>query len=139
MNPFDIQSYIPQRAPFVMINEVVYSDEQLTRSSFIIPHDGLFLKKGDFSEAGLVENMAQTAGAGNGYRYKKAGERAPGGYIAAIKNLIVHSLPKAGDKIITETMQLNSIMNVHVVTACVYLDEILIASCELRIFLQKVV
>src|ERR1700759_4501552 len=95
----DILSYIPQRAPFIMIDEIVSAGEHSTTSVFTITADNLFVVDGAFSESGMVENMAQTAGAGVGFRRQTAGLPLQSGYIAALKNVVVHALPKINDTI----------------------------------------
>ena len=53
-----------------MVDKLLYADETTTRSSFIIPADNVFVMDGIFQEAGLMENMAQTAAARAGYMAK---------------------------------------------------------------------
>jgi 3-hydroxymyristoyl/3-hydroxydecanoyl-(acyl carrier protein) dehydratase len=63
----DITSLIPQKYPFVMVGKLLLVDETLTKSSFVIKSDNLFVKNGFFQEAGLMENIAQTAALRAGY------------------------------------------------------------------------
>lgn len=137
MTQTEITAYIPQRAPFVMVDEVLQADEQITRTNFTIREGHLFVNDGHFIEPGLVENMAQSAGSGTGYRYQQKGERVPVGYIGAIKKLKIDKLPRVGDTITTEVSIGHTIMNVHMVTARVFLQGEEIASCELKIFEEK--
>ena len=61
MNPRALE-YIPQRDPFFMIDDVVFAEGNITRTTLAIKDDNLFVSGGLFSEPGLIENMAQTAG-----------------------------------------------------------------------------
>ena len=62
----NILDFIPQRHPFVMVDELVSVDDSRTVSSFYITQHTLFSESGEFYEAGLIENMAQTVAAGAG-------------------------------------------------------------------------
>ncbi len=132
----DVTQYIPQRAPFVMIDEIITAEEHLSKTSFTVRKGHLFVDNGKFTEAGLVENMAQTVAAGAGYRGTENGEKVSVGYIGALKNLKIDKLPSVGDTITTEVSFLHHIANVHVVQGRVYLGEEEIAGCEMKIFIQ---
>ncbi len=128
--------YIPQRPPFVMIDEIVSVDKQHTTTTFTILPDNIMVDNGVFTEGGLVENMAQTAGAGTGYIAMEAGKPTPMGYIAALKNVTVHALPKINDTIRTEILFGQTVMNFHQVKGRVLAGEQEIASCEFKIFVN---
>ncbi len=127
-------TYIPQRPPFVMISEVVSADEGLTQTTFTIPENNLFVVNGYFTEPGLIENMAQTAGAGTGYRAFHEGKPQPMGYIAALKNVNILALPKANETIVTEATFLQQSLSFHLVKGSVLSDGREIANCEFKIF-----
>lgn len=132
----EIIAYIPQRYPFVMVDEVVQADEKLSKTTFLVNEGHLFVEDGCFTEPGLVENMAQTAAAGTGYRYQMIGETVPIGFIGALKNLKVHKLPVIGDVLETEIEILHKVLSVYVVEARVSVGGELVASCEMKIFEQ---
>ena len=69
-----------------------------------------------FQEAGLLENMAQTAALGAGYLAKAENRPVVSGYIAAVNNLEVFGLPGVGDELITEVKIENHIFNVTVIS-----------------------
>ena len=133
----DITAYIPQRAPFVMVGAIDGADLQTSKTTFTILPDNIFVDNGFFTEPGLVENMAQTAAAGTGYRCQAEGKEVPVGYIGALKNLVIHELPRVGDTIQTEITFQHQVLNVHVVQGNIWMDGRHIASCELKIFLQE--
>ena len=64
---------------------------------------------GKFTEAGLMENIAQTAAAGAGYVMLQSDEEVAIGYIGAVKNLEVVALPNVGDIINTSVSIINNI------------------------------
>ena len=137
MSQENILPYIPQRPPFVMIDEIVSADDALSKTTFTIREGHLFVSDGVFTEPGLVENMAQTAAAGTGYKAQQDGKPAPVGFIGALKNLKVNTLPKVGDTLTTEVIFKMQVMNAHIVESIIKVNDEEMASCELKIFLQQ--
>ena len=129
--------YIPQAAPFEMIDHLISANETEAITHFTIRENHLFVDKGTFTEPGLIENMAQTAAAGTGYFAAQNNQPAPVGFIGAIKNFEVIKLPKIGDVIQTTTEVLHTVMNATVVQAYVYLNNEKIAAAEFKIFLEN--
>lgn len=127
-------AYIPQRDPFFMIDEVIFAEGDITRTTLEITPGNLFVTNGHFTEPGLIENMAQTAGAGTGYRAIKGNKPTPMGYIAALKNVNILSLPKVNDTITTEAVFLQTMLNFHLVKGKVMVGDKEIANCEFKIF-----
>lgn len=135
--PANILSYIPQRPPVVMVDELVYSDERISRSVFLVKEDNIFVEDGLFKEPGLAENIAQTAAARAGYISFSQETPVQLGYIGAIKNLEIFFLPKAGDQLITEIIIENQIFNVTLITGTVRCREMPAARCEMKIFINQ--
>ena len=90
LNTEQVVSLIPQKAPFVMIDELISSDETSSTSGLTITEDNIFSQDGEFIEPGLLENIAQTGAIRAGYMFSKLKEEddslePPVGYIGAIK------------------------------------------------------
>jgi len=132
----DILTYIPQRPPMVMVDSLIEATEKLIVSSFTILDNNIFLKDGIFQEEGIIENIAQTAAAGVGY--KQVIQKLPVklGYIAAIKNLRINYLPQVNSTLETTVEVVNEIMEVTIVKGVVSENGQPIADCELRIFVN---
>ncbi len=131
-----IASLIPQRPPFVMIDELLYCDDAAARSSFRVAAGNIFVCGGRFSEPGLVENMAQTAAARSGYQAAAEKKIPPIGYIGDVKNLEIVELPKINDLLETEIRIENQIFDVTVVSCKVWCNKKLLAQCEMKIFIS---
>ncbi|QEC65610.1 3-hydroxyacyl-ACP dehydratase [Mucilaginibacter ginsenosidivorans] len=130
----DIIPLIPQKPPFVMVGRLMSSDENLTRSSFVIPENNVFVKKGLFQEAGLMENIAQTAALRAGYIAQSENKPVAVGYIGAVSKFEVFDLPKTGDEIVTEISVQNQVFDIAVLSGKVWLGENLMAQCEMKVF-----
>lgn len=127
---------IPQAFPFVMIDELLDTDDRQTRTSFLVKEGHLFVAGGVFTEPGLMENMAQTAAAGEGYLADKEGKAPPVGFIGAIKNWTLDHCPPVGSTLMTTINKRNKIGNAQLVTATVTEGDRVLASAEFTIFLQ---
>ncbi len=130
--------FIPQGPPFEMVDAIVSTSNEATRTQFLITESNIFTNnEGFLSEAALTENMAQTAAAHTGYIAHQQNELPPVGFIGAIKNLIVHQLPKVGDTIFTDMQFITQIGNVHIVQTTITCNNQVVASAEFKIFLQE--
>jgi predicted hotdog family 3-hydroxylacyl-ACP dehydratase len=128
---------IPQKPPFVMVGKLLSTDEINTRSSFHINGDNVFVKDGLFQEAGLMENIAQTAALRAGYVAKTENKPVAVGYIGAVSNFEIFYLPKVNDEIETEITVENQIFDVTVLSGKVWQNENLLAQCEMKLFISK--
>lgn len=130
----NILSMIPQRPPFVMVDELISCDETCTRTTMLVNDENILVYNGELSEAGLIENIAQTAAAGAGYAANMLGQPVLTGYIGAIKNVEIFLLPKTGDTITTEVIVENKIFDVTIISGSVKCADKLLATCEMKIF-----
>jgi len=133
----DILALIPQKPPFVMVDRLVYSDDNVTRTSFIVPEYNVLVSDGKFTAAGLMENMAQTAAAGEGNLARIEERPIDIGFIAGVKDLEIFELPSIGEELTTEVKFETRLLNAAIVTGKVYRNEDLIAQCEMKIFINK--
>lgn len=133
----DILTLIPQRPPFVMIGSLLYYDEILTRTGFTIDEGNIFIANGKFTEPGLVENIAQTAAARAGYIAKLENKLVQVGYIGSVKNLEIYNLPAVNDDLVTEVTMEYQVFEVSIIKGKIWCRNVLMAQCEMKIFIQK--
>lgn len=133
----NISSLIPQKPPFVMLSKLLYVDETKARSSFFINADNVFVKNNIFQEAGLLENIAQTAALRAGYMAKSENKPGAVGYIGAVKDFEIFGLPKVNDEIITEITIEDQVLDVTIFSGKVWHNENLLAKCEMKVFIRK--
>ena len=128
---------IPQKLPFVMVGKLLHTDEICTRSSFVINADNVFVKDGLFQEAGIMENIAQTAALRAGYVAQSENKPVAVGYIGAVSHFEILDLPKAGDEIETGIWVENQIFDITVLSGKVWHNEKLLAQCEMKLFISN--
>lgn len=133
----NILSLIPQRPPFVMIDELIESGEDNTRTRFQVRADNIFVEDGKLMEPALVENIAQTAAARAGYITQKENLPVLIGYIGAIKDLQVFDLPKISDTLDTEIIIKTQVFDVTLISGTVSCNGKVLAECEMKIFIIK--
>lgn len=134
----NITDLIPQKFPFVMIDQLDFSDETTTRCSLIVRDENIFVVDGIFREAGLIENIAQTAAARVGYIAATQKQDVPVGFIGAIRNLEIFSLPHTGDVLETEVKILNTVFDVTIISGCIRSRNKILANCEMKIVLNPI-
>jgi predicted hotdog family 3-hydroxylacyl-ACP dehydratase len=130
----DIIPLIPQKPPFVLVDQLLFADEDITRSSFTVKADTIFVKDNHFQEAGLLENIAQTAALRAGYFAHTENKPVKLGYIGAVKDLEIFGLPKVGNELLTEITIIDTIFDVTVIAGKVLHKGQLLAQCEMKVF-----
>ena len=133
----NIQTLIPQRPPFVMIDKLLSFSENTTTTGFSIKEDNIFVENSLFKEPGLIENIAQTAAARAGYVSQTENKPVLVGYIGAISSLQVLLLPKTGDELITEITIENQIFDVTLISGKITCNGQPVAQCKMKIFISQ--
>lgn len=118
-----------------MIDELTSCDETVIQTRFKIKPENIFVENGKFTEAGLVENIAQTAAARAGHVATLENKPVQVGYIGAIKNLVIYALPFVNDELVTEVIIENQIFDVMLINGKVSCNTRLLAQCEMKIFI----
>lgn len=132
----NIQKLIPQRPPFVMIDNLISADESGFSSNFELRDEVLLRQDQLVSESTITEHVAQTCAAGFGYLGQKEQAGEPKiGYIGAVTKLKVHQLPKLGDVLETKVAILQNFENIHLVQGNVFVNETEIFTCQMKIVL----
>jgi len=133
----NILQYIPQRPPFVMVDELLAFSENSSKTGFTVQQENILVMDGYLQEPGLLENIAQTAAAHAGAIAKKNNQPVKVGYIGTVKNFTVKELPPVHSKIETTIILQNRVFDVSLVTGSVIYEGREIASCEMKIFIIK--
>lgn len=137
VNSDTILQYIPQRPPIVLISRIYKCDEASVITGFDIIDEHILTQNGKLTESGIIENMAQTAASMAGYEAVINKSQPRVGFIANVKNLVINYLPESGNEILTEVKAKTQVMNVSIIEASSYCNDKLVATCEMKIFLQE--
>lgn len=133
----DVLRFIPQRPPMVMVDGLLANEELESKSTFKLTEKNIFICDGFFTEAGLIENIAQTAALKAGFEAHQKGEKVKTGFIGAVKKFKLHQLPKVGQSLITTIKPTHNFGNISLVKGEVWSNSLLMAEAELTIFTQE--
>lgn len=130
-----IQQFLPQQPPFVMVDRLVEISDKGGVTELRILADNIFVDNGEFSSAGLLENMAQSCAARIGYINCASGGSVKNGVIGDIRNFNVARNPKCNDVIRTYITIDEEIFNFTLATLQTKIGEEVIASASIKIAL----
>lgn len=119
-----------------MVDKLVQCEETRATTSFVVAKGNVMVSGGEFTEGGLMENVAQTAAAGASYNARNSGETVSG-YIVAVRNFEVFTLPKVNDVLTTTVEKVGRVSNMNMVSGTVSCNNVLLAKCEMSIFEGK--
>jgi hypothetical protein len=119
-----------------MVDQLVEASESHAVSNFLITDQNIFVIDKVFIEAGLIENVAQTAALQSGYWCHQLGVAVRPGFIAAIKNLKIDRMPAIGSSIVTEIRITNMVLDAIIIQASIRQEDRLICTCEMRVFIK---
>ncbi len=132
-----ILQYIPQRYPMVMVDSYYGREGDASYTGYTPAEDSLFCEGGFFQETGIIEHIAQSAAVCAGVEFIEKGEEIPVGFIGAVSKFEVVKLPSVGKTLQTTTREVQKFMDVSLVSSVVEIEGEVIATGELKIFLQK--
>lgn len=132
-----VESLIPQKAPFVMVDKLLLFEENKIIAGLSISSDNIFTSNNYFQEAGLVEHMAQSVALYTGYQFYLKNEPAPTGYIGSIKTININRLPKLDENIVTTVSVLQEFMGVTLVDISSEINGEVIAKSQMKTVLAS--
>jgi 3-hydroxyacyl-[acyl-carrier-protein] dehydratase len=131
-----IQSVIPQRPPFVMVDNLIMATPELCETDFTVREDNIFVKENRLQEPALIENIAQTCAAGFGYVNSANDSKGLLGFIGGINKVIVHELPEVNSLISTKVEVIYKLQNIYSVKGENFCEGRKLLECELKIVLM---
>jgi predicted hotdog family 3-hydroxylacyl-ACP dehydratase len=134
----NLTAFIPQKHPFVFISSLEEVIENSCRTKFHFSADHQLCEHGKLSAAGLLENMAQSAGCKIGYDDFQKGKKHAVGFIGEVRDFVFTRLPQAGEELSTEIIIENKVFGtVTVMKGRILVKEEEIASCKMKVFFQE--
>jgi hypothetical protein len=126
----------------VMVDSLLAHKGSKTLTGFSIEEGNIFVSGGVFSEAGIIENMAQSAALRIGWiamleNTTEGDFKPPIGVIGSVKNYKLYRLPIVNSKLETEIRVQTEIFNATMIKAMVTTDGDLLAEAELKIFITR--
>lgn len=130
-----ITRYIPHRPPFVLVDTLYSCGVDGAVAGFHVT-DNPMVFNGFFTEAGLIEHMAQSVALRAGWLGSQPGQAAAFsmGYIAGIKNARIYQLAPVGATILTRVRILINLGNMVLIDVDSHVGGQLLAECQLQLF-----
>ena len=138
LRQIDVHELLPQQEPFVMIGKLTHLDSTLTITETVVEAGNIFVDDGRLSASGMMENIAQTCAARIGYVNKyilKKGIQL--GFIGAVRNFEVKSLPKMGDTLVTRVEVKEEIFGMTLANATIESNGVQLVSTEMKIAVKE--
>ena len=136
-NQDSVKDLIPQKAPFVMVHELVAYTKETLQAKFTVNNKNIFVYNNHFQESGIIEHMAQSVALHTGYQYFLMNKPAPTGYLGSIKNIVITRLPKLNEVLDTTVAILQEFMGITLVEIEVKINDELIAKGQMKTVLAK--
>lgn len=138
LSKIDIHELLPQQEPFVMVGSLVKIDERITVTQSEVKGNNIFVDGNFLSASGLVENIAQTCAARIGYVNKYILKKdIQLGFIGAIRNMEIKSLPAVGDVIETTVDVIEEVFGMTLANARVMCNGKTLATTEMKIAIKE--
>ena len=131
----DIKRLIPQRDPFMMVDEFEQQDENTARTALTVSRAIYFmLPDGMISPTGLIEHIAQSCSALAASKVNS--DTAPIGMIVEVKNFCCHRRPQVNEQIHTVVTFGFSFGNMTLAHGVSTIGEETVAEVDLKIYMQ---
>lgn len=134
----DIKDLLPQRAPILMVDELLEVNGEEAQTSFTVRPGNFFLdEEGRLEASGVIEHIAQSASAFAGYTALLTGAtKPPVGYIGEVKNFRCHHCPQTGDELRTIVRLGPEVEGVMLLSGETRIGEKIVAETQMKIFIQ---
>lgn len=133
----DITRYIPQRDPILMVDALEeVADDECTTSLTVRPGNFFLDEDGMLAEAGLVENIAQSASAFVGYK-AVCNHATPGvGFIGEVKRFRCLRRPAVGERLTTTISMGPAVGDVTIIKGEARVNDEVVAETQMKIAME---
>ncbi len=142
-----IQEFLPHRPPMLMVNTLEHLSLEDVITQFTIQPSDVFVENGQFVEAGLIENAAQTCSAivGQSFFFDTNNQLRTDvkvvGFISGMKKITIHSLPKVHSTITTKAHLLSRFdteeYSICAMSCKTFEKEILLFEAEINLVIRE--
>ena len=147
VSALDVLTLIPQRPPFVMVDRLLSCDLTDSETMLTLREDNVFMDDGEFSAAGIMENMAQSCAARIGCinmmrseMAQQGGQTMTGhtiGVIGDIRDCVILRQPRLGETLHTHIQIIEQMMNLTLTELTTRVEGETIATARLKIALAE--
>ena len=130
---------MPHRAPMLLLDRLESFSLDGAKGIMDICEGNPFLRPdGMLERVAYAEILAQCFAAGAGALQNQSGEKtAAWGYLAALRDVVVHSDARVGQRLVAEVRVVARLGGVTVVEGEVYTNVLLLASGQFKVFIPQ--
>ncbi|MEO8416749.1 MAG: hypothetical protein ABI472_23995 [Ginsengibacter sp.] len=128
-----IEFYIPQRAPFIMIDNLLEATTETFKTNFWVLPDNIFVENGLLREYALIENIAQSSSVGLALTKMPAKKKPVEGIIGGISKLKLYDLPRVNDIIYTIVTLIVQLENMYLLKGENFVNGKMLLECEIKL------
>lgn len=138
----NIHRYLPHKEPMLMVDGIREITAEGVVCEYFISPESVFLEEGLLSEAGMIENAAQTASCivAQSYFLEQV-ENEVIGFISSIRRVHLFAQPATGDTLVTKAELLSRFDSENYSTCRVlcrtFREEMLLLEGEINLFIQE--
>ena len=129
----EIENYIPQREPFIMVDNLVNATSEKFETDFRVLPGNIFVENGVLREFALIENIAQSSSVGLAITMMNIEKKNVDGFIGAISKLKLYDLPSVNDTIYTIVNLMAQFENMFLLKGKNYLNGKILLECEIKL------
>lgn len=142
LRTIDVHTILPQQEPFVMIGVLTHFEMNTTTTETEIKATNIFVDDGKFSASGIMENIAQTCAAREGFYNKYILHKdVQIGFIGAVRDYKILALPPVGLTITTRIDILEEVFGMTLARAMVTFvqgeDTVVAATAEVKLAVRE--
>lgn len=130
-----ILDIIPQRPPFVFVDDVVTVNGLSAILSYRVSPSCPLLSNGYLSIAGVLEHVAQSCAARIGYLQIQTNQPIRIGYIGGVKSIEVLRNPQVGELLITEVELIEEVFDISLLSCTTRVEDEVIAQTTIKLAL----
>lgn len=129
----EIASLIPQKPPFVMVDNLIDATTEKIETDFVVTADNIFLEGDILREFALIENIAQSSAAGLVILGVFGQGKPVEGFMGGISKLRLYDLPKIHDTVQTFVTIVAQLGNMFLVKGENYVEGRKLLECEMKL------
>jgi predicted hotdog family 3-hydroxylacyl-ACP dehydratase len=131
----DIETYLPHRPPMCLVSQLLYVEDDYAEARAILnAGDAGIGPDGKVEATALMEMVAQSYAAAQGYLKQRDNKPTLFGYLVGIKDFRIEELPSAGKHLLIKVKSASSFDNFYVIDGQVFCENRLMAGGTLKIW-----
>jgi predicted hotdog family 3-hydroxylacyl-ACP dehydratase len=133
--PLKAEAFLPHSGVMCVIDDLIYVGDKDTEATAIVTSESPFAREDQTVEECIyIEMIAQTIGAGNGYKLSVRDRQNQEGYLLGVKNFIVNRAALVGEALSIWAIKSGEFGDFGIIEGKVFKGEEILARGEIKVF-----